>query len=274
MPVTPRTGASAVYFPSCISRVVGPHDAAEPPLSALLVEVSGRAGLPLWIPPDTPGHCCGLPFSSKGFDRAASLAVNRTVEALWRWSDGGVLPVVVDSSPCVHALCQAGDALRPPNRDRLERLRLMDSIEFAHDEILPRRPPQRVGGRVVLHPVCSVQRMNLTGKLTRLALACAETAEIPFSAGCCGFAGDRGFTHPELTRAATRLVAREVAGGGYDGFYSSSRTCEIGLARATLKPYRHVWALLDLATRGTGRAVEIEDASGHQGTPPGPSTRC
>jgi D-lactate dehydrogenase len=274
LPVTPRTGASGVYFPSCVSRVVGPHDAAEPPLSALLVEVSGRAGLPLWIPPDTPGHCCGLPFSSKGFDRAASLAVNRTVEALWRWSDGGDLPVVVDSSPCVDALGRARETLSAPNRDRLERLRLMDSIEFAHDEVLPRRPPERLGGRVALHPVCSVQRMNLTGKLLRLAQACAETAEIPFSAGCCGFAGDRGFTRPELTRAATRLEAREVAGGGYDGFYSSSRTCEIGLARATGETYRHVWALLELATRGSRRSVRIEDESGRQDTPPGPSTRC
>ena len=30
------------------------------------------AGLPLWIPDDVPGHCCGTPWSSKGYARRAT----------------------------------------------------------------------------------------------------------------------------------------------------------------------------------------------------------
>ena len=30
-----------------------------------------RAGLPVWIPPDVAGSCCGLPWSSKGYARGA-----------------------------------------------------------------------------------------------------------------------------------------------------------------------------------------------------------
>jgi D-lactate dehydrogenase len=251
LPATSRAAARAVYLPSCVSRVLGPGERRERPVAELLVEVSARAGLPLWIPRDAVGHCCGLPFSSKGFDRASRLALNRTIEALWSWTDGGELPVVVDSSPCAHTLKQAGPELTTGNRERMKRLRILDSIEFAHDEVLPRRPPHPVAGRVALHPVCSVQKMNLEGKLLHVAGACADAAEIPRSAGCCGFAGDRGFTHPELTEAATRAMADEVATKSYVGFYSSSRTCEIGMSRATGRPYRHVWSLLEWATRRT-----------------------
>jgi D-lactate dehydrogenase len=203
----------------------------------------------LWIPENGPGHCCGLPFSSKGFDLGYAVAVNRCVEASWDWTDGGRLPLVVDSSPCAATLKQCGPDLTRVNRERLERMQILDSIEFAHDRVLPRLKPSPLAGTVALHPVCSVIRLGLTGKLVRLAQACAEAAEIPAGAGCCGFAGDQGFRRPELTRAAMRAEAREVGRGDYRGHYSSSRTCEIGLARATGKTYRHIWTLLDEATR-------------------------
>jgi D-lactate dehydrogenase len=54
---------------------------------------------------------------------------------------------------------------------------------------------------------------------------------------------------PELTAAATREEARELARGSFAGYYSSSRTCEIGLTRATGKPFRSFWSLLELASR-------------------------
>jgi D-lactate dehydrogenase len=100
-----------------------------------------------------------------------------------------------------------------------------------------------------VHPVCSLVKANLTGKLLRVAGACSARVEVPLAAGCCGFAGDRGFTVPALTAAATRGEAAELAGGVYDGFYSTSRTCEIGLGRATGKVWRSVFHLLDDATR-------------------------
>jgi D-lactate dehydrogenase len=252
LPKTSRAGAGAVYLPSCVSRVVGPDDPREAGLPQLVVEVAARAGVPVWIPGDAAGHCCGLAFSSKGFRPAYAEAVNRTVEALWRWTGGGALPVVVDSSPCSHTLKECAADLSARNRERFAGVRILDSVEFAHDEILPRQPPQPVVGPVVLHPTCSVRRMNLEGKLLRVAEACAGSAVVPRSAGCCGFAGDRGFSHPELTASATRAEAAEVAAASYGGFYSTSRTCEIGLTRATGRPFRPLWALLERATRPSG----------------------
>jgi D-lactate dehydrogenase len=256
-PPTSRDGAHAVYFPSCVSRTLGadPSSASDEAngggleLAEVVVRVSTRAGVPLWIPGDVPGHCCGLPFSSKGFERAYRIAVARTVRSLWEWSDEGAFPVVVDSSPCAYTLRQARPDLAEPDRARFDRLEILDGIELAHDRLLPAL--RLTGGtrRVALHPACSAVKMNLSDKLLAVAAAAAAEAEIPIAAGCCGFAGDRGFSLPGLTAAATREEAAEVSSRPRDGYYSSSRTCEIGMSRATGKPYRSFWYLLEEASR-------------------------
>jgi D-lactate dehydrogenase len=91
--------------------------------------------------------------------------------------------------------------------------------------------------------------MNLTPKLEGLAKACADEVVIPRDAGCCGFAGDRGFLFPELTASATRHEAEEVCSREYDGHFSSSRTCEVGVTRATGHIYRSYLYMLEAATR-------------------------
>ena len=111
------------------------------------------------------------------------------------------------------------------------------------------RHPRHKRGPSVIHPVCSVRRMDIEEKLARVVAAFAESVERPISAGCCGFAGDRGFRYPELPRAAMRGEAEEVRRRWYDGYYSSSRSCEIGLAMTTGQPYRSFWHLLEETTR-------------------------
>jgi D-lactate dehydrogenase len=91
--------------------------------------------------------------------------------------------------------------------------------------------------------------MQLVDRFRALAKRCATSADVPVAAGCCGFAGDRGFTLPQLTEAATLSEATEVRSKAYVGFFSSSRTCEIGLTRATGRPYRSFWTLLEQTSR-------------------------
>jgi D-lactate dehydrogenase len=171
------------------------------------------------------------------------------VAALWEWTDQGQRPVILDTSPCAHTLRHCGPDLDPGLRERHERLEVLDGVEFALRYVVPTLEPRRRLGRVALHPVCSTVRMGIDGQLTKVVeLFCTE-AVVPASAGCCGFAGDRGYLVPELTASALTAEAREVASGAFDGFYSSSRTCEIGLTRATGKPYRSFWYLLEEASR-------------------------
>jgi D-lactate dehydrogenase len=71
---------------------------------------------------------------------------------------------------------------------------------------------------------------------------------VPDGWQCCAFAGDRGLLHLELTASATREEAAAVRAEGFAAHASVNRTCELGLTRATGRPYHHLLELLDQAT--------------------------
>ena len=248
---TDRAGAQAVYFPSCISRVMGriPGEPKDSSLMEVMVELGRRARVPVFIPGDVAGTCCGTPFSSKGLSRAHAVAINAAVERCWRWSGEGKLPVVIDTSPCTYGFKTARAYLTEENQERFDKMIFLDAIEFVHDELLPKLAVKTKSRSVALHPVCSVTKMGIGAKLEGIARACSEQVTIPLEAGCCGFAGDRGFLFPELTQSATKHEAAEVKAKQPDECYSSSRTCEIGMTRATGQIYRSYMYLLEKATR-------------------------
>ena len=156
---------------------------------------------------------------------------------------------MIDTSPCTYGLATSRPYLTPENQERFDRIKILDSTVFVHDQLLPRLPIKRKVRSVALHPVCSVVKLNLSPKLEGIARACSQQVTVPLLAGCCGFAGDRGFLFPELTASATRREAAEVTAGRHDGCFSSSRTCEIGMTRATGQIYRSYLYLLEQATR-------------------------
>jgi D-lactate dehydrogenase len=262
LPATLHTGAAAVYLPSCTNRILGPP--ADGPEIRLygeksarrrwvveaLVEVSARAGLPVWIPEDVGGSCCGLPWSSKGFVTAHREKANELVERLWEWSGEGALPIVVDAASCTAAIAEPDDGvLDEENAERLAQLEIIDSVSWANDRLLPWLEVAEKVGSATVHPTCATRRLGLAGPLHTLAAELAEEVHVAPSAYCCGFAGDRGISHPELTASATRPQAEELAGRDFDARLSSNRTCEIALERASGEPYESVVNLLERLTR-------------------------
>jgi D-lactate dehydrogenase len=248
LPTTSREGAAAVYLPSCTTRIFGPYGTKSQ--QQALVDVSARAGLPLWIPDDVGGSCCGLPFGSKGFVEAHRRKANEMVERLWAWSGEGELAVVVDAASCTQALAAPGEGvLDGRNAERQVALEILDSVVWAHDRLLPHLEVSGRVGSATVHPTCAARQMGLAPRLRSLAAALAEDVHVAPSATCCGFAGDRGISHPELTAAATADQAAELAGRRFDAHLCSNRTCEIGLTRATGRPYESFLLLLDELTR-------------------------
>ena len=254
LPSTNLEGAAAIYFPACISRMMGhlPGEPTELSLVEALVKLADRAGTPVHIPFDVEGTCCGVPFSSKGFDEAHRYTINHAIEKFWEWSQQGRLPVVMDTSPCTYGVLSSRAYLTDDNQAKFDKLKIIDSTAFAYDVLLPRLQVRRKVGSVALHPVCSVTKMNLLPQLEGVAKACADKVVVPRDAGCCGFAGDRGFTHPELTASATKHEAREVKTQSFDGYFASSRTCEVGMTRSTGQVYRSFLYLLEETTRPEG----------------------
>jgi D-lactate dehydrogenase len=247
LPATSRAGAAAVYLPACINRIFGAVEG--PSVVEALVEVSRRAGSPVWIPADVSGSCCATPWGSKGYARGYEWMANQTVANLWRWSDGGELPIVIDASSCTHGLAsEVTGVLDEQNAEHHAGLEILDSVAWV-ERLLPELEVGRKLGSVAVHPTCSTRQLELAGGLARVAGALAESVEIPKSATCCGFAGDRGLLHPELTASATRDEAAELGGRSFDAYVSTNRTCEVGLERGTGRPYRSVVQVLEELTR-------------------------
>jgi D-lactate dehydrogenase len=243
LPFTLREGAAAVYMPSCINRIFGnaPGTPARPSVPQALVAISMRAGLPLWIPDDVTGHCCGLPWSSKGYEAGHELMASRARSALSRWTADGYLPVVSDATSCTQALIADAAA---------EGIEVIDSIAWVHDRLLERLEVPRKLSSVVVHPTCSSRHLGLSGKLAVIASQISDDVVVPATSGCCGMAGDRGYLHPELPESALRDVARELEGRSFDACVSSNRTCEVALQQVTGRSYESFVLALEALTRG------------------------
>ena len=125
----------------------------------------------------------------------------------------------------------------------------VDATTFVAHHVLPALTVSRTLRSVAVHPTCSSAQIGSTDDLLAICRAIADEVDVPLDAGCCAFAGDRGMLHPELTASATAREAAEVTSRDHDAYVSTNRTCEIGMTRATGKPYRHVLELLAELTR-------------------------
>ena len=237
--------ASAVFFNSCISRMMGADKESNESTVDIALRVAKRAGIALLVPEGLTGSCCGQPFSSKGFHDAYQFTINQTIEKLWSWSKKGMLPVVMDTTSCTHSLLGSRPYLNTINQARFDKMQLMDIIDFYSDTILPNLKITKPKNKIIFHPVCSTYKMNLLGKLKKIGNACSKEAHFPLNAGCCGMAGDRGFYYPGLTAAANRVEALEVNQTVYDGYYSTGKTCEMSISAAVSANYRSIIYLMD-----------------------------
>jgi D-lactate dehydrogenase len=240
------SGADIVYFPSCITRMMGTHEGKSKNLIETFYSVCDKAGLKTTVIEKVESSCCSQIYSSKGFKDAYELKANEVVERMWASSDGGKLPVVIDVTSCDYTLKHIFPVLNVENKSRYTKLTIWDSVEFLYKMVLPRVDAKAKKDKIVLHPVCSLEKMKTKQLFIDIAEKFAEEVVVPLNAGCCGMAGDRGFLLPELTASATLLEAEEVRGcSDVDGYYSSTKTCEMAMSEAVGKDYESILYLVD-----------------------------
>ncbi|MBG6213650.1 MAG: FAD-binding oxidoreductase [Cryobacterium sp.] len=240
----PLEAASVVYFPACVSTMFGAADAATPGVQVSFEELCQRADITLLVPPGIDTLCCGTPWASKGMAAGQATMRARTLAALHAATNDGELTIICDASSCTEGLRQTIESDTSANR-----LSVMDAVEFAAAHILPSLPEYVKLESLALHPTCSSTRMGINAALDSVAGAVADQVDVPENWGCCGFAGDRGMLHPELTESATRIQSEEIVALDSTAHASCNRTCELGMTRATKAPYRHVLELLNEVSR-------------------------
>jgi D-lactate dehydrogenase len=237
-PIPTNAVEPIIYFPSCIVRTMGPAK-ADPEQRAVheaMLSIFSKAHFETKMPENLASLCCGLPFESKGYTAAADLKIKELEKELLKVSDNGRIPIVCETSPCVLRMKNKLDS----------RLKVFESTEFVHDKLLSRLHFKKTNENLALHITCSSQRMGLDAKIHTIAKAMGNSIIKPVDVGCCGFAGDKGFTHPELNESALASLhdqVKECSAG-----LSNSRTCEIGLSRVGRIPYQSILYWIDKNT--------------------------
>ncbi|WP_040168166.1 FAD-binding and (Fe-S)-binding domain-containing protein [Microbacterium gorillae] len=227
-----------VYLPACVNEMFGAEDGGSGATDAFL-QLLDRAGVAVVVPDGIGALCCGTPWSSKGYAGGLDVMSARVLATVREASHDGELPIISDASSCTEGFHRMLDGAG---------FRIEDATTFIAREALPRLSVRERIDSLTLHPTCSSVQLGIDADVQAIAAAVAETVNVPVSWNCCGFAGDRGMLHPELTASATAAEAAEVRALDATEHASCNRTCELGLARATGKPYRHILELLATAT--------------------------
>jgi D-lactate dehydrogenase len=228
-----------VYFPSCINQTMGQskHGGKVHDLVDEVIKLMAKAGYEVIFPEGMEKMCCGQIWESKGMLDIADRKSAELEEALWKASEEGKYPVLCAQSPCLHRMKKV-----------MKKMKLYEPAEFIMKYLVPRLDFHPIDRPIALHVTCSTRQMGVADDLINLAKMCSTNVFLPEGVGCCGFAGDRGFTFPELNKYGLRKLRPQIEANHIEVGYSNSRTCEIGLETNTGIPYMSIVYLVNECT--------------------------
>lgn len=236
---TTNNPLKVVYFPSCLNQMMGAShdDPDQTPLMEKMIGLLNKAGYEVIFPEKMNNLCCGTIWESKGLPKVADQKSAELELALYKASENGKYPVLCDQSPCLNRM-----------RHTMQNLDLYEPVEFIEKFLLDKLEFHPTDDAITIHATCSTIKMGLTNKLIKVAKLCSNNVLVPEEIVCCGFAGDKGFTLPELNEHGLRKLKSQINNHHTTAGYSNSRTCEIGLNTHGGIPYMSIAYLVDKCT--------------------------
>lgn len=227
-----------VYFPSCINRGMGvsTSESNEINLVTKTISLFEKAGYQVLFPQNIDNLCCGMAFASKGFTETGDRKSKELELELMKISNNGEIPIVCDMSPCLHRMKETLD----------KKLTLFEPVEFAAKYLVPLLEFNSKISKVAYFKTCSTKKLEIDKEIEKLLNLCTSQI-INIDTACCGFAGDRGFTYPELNQHGLKDIKMQIPEDCKLG-YSNSRTCEIGLSYHSEINFKSVIYLIDECT--------------------------
>ena len=283
-----RLNGEVVYFTSCLNRIFAPKSNASSELESNIIKIFDRpmqevfeslckkANFYLHYPQNIQHLCCGKAYKNHK-EQSQNLAKNAYL-ALREASQNGRVPIVCDHSACSLELLKKikeFEAQESANSDYLAPLRFYDLPAFVsecllpHLEIVPlsqaisQNPP-----KVALYAPCGTRNLSVKSQkweesIFSIAKACGADIIQDSQVKCCGFAGNKGFITPELNESALKyfgtnfLKSSNQSPLSHSDYifdeakmgFSSSSTCEIGLAQKSGFEWRHIIYLADICAK-------------------------
>lgn len=200
-----NTPGNVMLVPSCPNRIfAAEHGYGRYPVQLLLE----RMGYAVNYPENVENLCCGQMYHSAG----NQLQQNRVQADLTTGIQGAQL-VLMDNSSCAGFAQQSN-------------LPVMDINQFLVERLVRSRLIHRYQ-RIALHIDCSTAKHSFNPEFIAILRLCAYEVVIPEGIKCCGFAGDKGFTTPELNASSLSGLAPQVS--DCEIGVTFNRSCQIGL---------------------------------------------
>lgn len=197
-----------LLLPACPNRIfASEQDYAKYP-SQMILE---KLGFDVSYPNNVNKQCCGQMYHSQ----ANYTQQKETQDFLKNSIDfSSYKHVITDNSSCANFVKDQDLKISNINNlilDNLEKLSLEKKFK-----------------RIALHIDCSTRKQNLDQKYIDALTKCCNEVVIPERIYCCGFAGDKGFTTPELNKASLNSLNTQIA--DCEIGVSFNRSCQIGLS--------------------------------------------
>ncbi|MGL1956253.1 MAG: FAD-binding oxidoreductase [Colwellia sp.] len=231
-----------VYIPSCSNRIFAADSNSidQRPLPQVIHSLLNKANIDVIIPSESKQLCCGMPWFSKGLNDTANEKRQAFIHIINKYSEQGKWPVVTDASPCASTIISA-------DKNTSKAAVIYEATQFIAQHVLNKLTINKSDETFMLHTTCSSKKMDEGFYLKKIAHACSRDIIIPKDIYCCGFAGDKGFYLPQLTKSALAPLKNQIPKGCTRGL-SNSRTCEVGLSEQSQISYQSVLYLLDQLT--------------------------
>jgi len=229
--------AKLVYMISCPSKVFA-SSGGQKSITDAIFSLCEKAGIEI-IVSQASNLCCGQPWQSEGHPDIATQKKTEWIAEAQALSENGRWPIITDNSAC--ALMSKSNNADTTNDLNIE---MLEVSEYLLQHLTPHIKITKLDTPLLLHVSCSSVKMDKGQAIEVLANLCADDVYIPSDITCCGFAGTKGFTQPELNRSALFPLQQQVPENCHRGV-TNSRTCAIGLSQYSGVSYSHIAVLLD-----------------------------
>ncbi|MEN9390840.1 MAG: hypothetical protein RL017_137 [Pseudomonadota bacterium] len=206
-----------LYFPGCNNRIFAATQSDDTQVTAL-AQIMAKLGYRVIYPQQLNDLCCGQIYTSKGMPELAHQQAQRVIEVMQQYN----YPLVVDNSSCFYALAKH------------QGINIIDEVEFIHQH-LDQLALSKHYTQIAVYIDCSSRHLKNENKVYEIVNKCCTNIVTPLNNACCGFAGDKGFTTPELNANSLIRLNDQIA--NCDIGVTMNRSCQIGLSYHGNKKY-------------------------------------
>ncbi|WP_395167232.1 FAD-binding and (Fe-S)-binding domain-containing protein [Francisella salimarina] len=203
-----NTKPKVLLLPACPNRIFASSKKYTKYPSQLILE---KLGFEVNYPQNLNNQCCGQMYHSQA-NHTQQHASQDLLEQSIDYTQYDY--VVTDNSSCANfAKDQNLDIININSLiiDKLDNIKLTKKYN-----------------KIALHIDCSTRKQNIDNSYVNALKKCGTSVVVPEQIYCCGFAGDKGFTTPELN--ATSLESLKPQIKDCEVGVSFNRSCQIGLS--------------------------------------------